>query len=414
MDKNREEKKQFKSDEIKEAVRKYGSALVEYRRHFHRRPELSFQEKETSALICKKLSEMGIPLMKGVRANSCVGVIEGEEPGPVLLFRADMDALPVTEETGLPYASERPGIMHACGHDAHTAVLLCFADFLSHHRDLVKGTVKLVFQQGEEKEPNGGSWIVEDGVLDDVDAVLAWHCSPELELGIVSASEGPRTASTGSFEIRIQGVGGHSGFPYRSVDPVSTGAMIVNAVNQLIGWTVDPMSAAALSVTYFEAGKKGAYNIIPDSAAIGGNLRSLTNETADKLFCRIRELAENICRAKGCTCEFMREDGPPAMENNRELSLRVKNALLENGINAMNTPPIMASEDFAFYTRKKPGVYFNVGTHNPLKPETACMPHNPRFCIDEEAMSIALEVFIVSYLELTKNPIAGERRGLEK
>lgn len=376
--------------------------LCAYRRQLHQHPELSFKEAWTAAWVREHLEKAGIPVAEGVRENSVVGILKGDVPGPVLLFRADMDALPVTEQTGAEYASRLPGVMHACGHDAHTATLMCFAEYLAKHRELLKGTVKFVFQQAEEKAPGGGSLVVEDGVLEDVDAVFAWHCAPEHPVGRVVAAGGPRTASFDAYEIHIKGKGGHSGFPYKSIDPITTGALVVSAISQLAAWEVDPMDSVAMIVSHFSAGKHDVHNIIPEEAVIEGMIRSLNNDTAKRLLDRVEELAENICRAKGCTCQMVKIPGYPALSNDAVLAGRLRAALQARGVDAVEAAPVMAAEDFAFYTRICPGVYFNVGTRNPWREDTWYPPHNPHFDIDEKAMVYALETLLVVYGVMTK------------
>lgn len=384
-----------------EAAAGYKEELIKYRRHLHRHPELSFKEYETSAYVKEHLKKLNIPVLEGVSGNSVVGVLKGNKPGPCLLFRADMDALPVEEKTGLPFASVNPGVMHACGHDAHTAVMMCFAEFLAEHPELICGTVKLVFQQGEELVPGGGSLIVEDGVLDDVDNVFAWHCSPENDIGRVIASEGPRMSSFDNFEIIIKGHGGHSAFPQLSSDVATVAALIIMAYNALAMHTADPMDPVTMTISNIESGRHGIYNIIPDQARIEGNIRSLDNAAAQKILDRVEKTALSICAANECECEFIRHKGYPALINDLELTPRLREALIAGGIDARKSEPIMASEDFAFYTLKRPGTYFNVGTKNPADENTMYPAHNSFFRIDESALTLALKTFILTYMYMT-------------
>lgn len=386
--------------DVSQAVKAYEKQIIEYRRHLHRHPELSFKEEKTAAWIREKLKELDIPTLPGVRGNSTVGILKGEEEGPTLLFRADIDALPITEESGVPFASENPGVMHACGHDAHTATLLCFADWLSHHRELIRGTVKFVFQQGEDCTPGGGRFIVEDGVLDDIDYGFAWHCAPELELGNVSVTPGPSTASFCNWRMHIKGVGGHAGFPFNAVDPISAGAMVVSALNQLPMWNVPPLESVTMIVSRFDSGLEEAFNVVPETAVIEGNLRSLNNELADKMIAKVQETGEKICAAKGCECIFEKIEGYPAVINDQEITEFLYQELKKQGVGAVKTKPIMGAEDFGFYARTKPCTYFKVGVHNPDRPETGYMPHNPHFCIDEKGMLIALETLMRIYLSV--------------
>lgn len=387
---------------VKETVDGYAGLLREYRRYLHQHPELSFHEENTSAWIREHLAKLGIPMQEGVSGYSTVGILKGEEAGPTLLFRADIDALPITEETGLPFSSVNDGVMHACGHDAHTATLLCFADYLAKHRELIRGTVKLVFQQGEEAVPGGGSYIVADGVLEDVDMVFAWHCAPEVEVGDVVAAGGPRTASFANFDIQIKGKGGHGGFPFRSIDPVSTSALVVSAINELHGWCVDPLESATIIVSHVEAGQSKRYNLIPETALIEGNIRTHNNELAAELCQRVRTVASGICAAKGCESRVEIEEGYPSLSNDYQITKQIREALLEQGVHAIETKPIMGAEDFAFYTQVKPGTYFNVGTRNPEDENTFYPPHNSHFCIDERAMEYALETLIITYQTMTR------------
>ncbi len=385
---------------VAKIAEEYRERLLSYRRQLHQNPELSFEEVNTAAWIRGCLMELDIPILEGVRGNSTVGILKGDEPGPTLLFRADIDALPVMEETDLEFKSKIPGVMHACGHDAHTATLMCMADFLSKHRELVKGTVKFVFQQGEDKLPGGGKLIVEDGVLSDVDYVFSWHCCPHAEVGTIILEGGPATASFDSFEIHIRGKGGHAGFPHNAIDPVSTGALVVTALNQLLPWEVGPLDSATLIVSRINAGHHGVYNVVAEEMVIEGNVRSLNNETAQLLLRRIKETSENICKAKECSCEFISVPGYPALYNDQALTERLKKKLIQAGVQVVSADPIMGAEDFAYYTQVKPGVYFQVGTRNSADPRTAYTPHNPHFCIDESAMVYALRTLLETYLEL--------------
>lgn len=388
---------------FKSEAMKYRDKMIEYRRYLHRNPELSFHEEGTARFIREKLEKQGLAPIKKVRGNSTAVVIDTGRPGCTLLFRADIDALPIQEETGLEFASVSPGVMHACGHDAHTAVLLCFAEHVRKNADKLCGKVKLVFQQGEERLPGGGSMIVQDGVLDDVDYVFAWHCAPETALGQIVTQAGPRTAAFGNFTIELTGRGGHSGFPHLAVNPIAVGAEIISGINRITGSIINPLASAVVVVSSFRAGQTGRYNIIPEAAVIEGNIRSLENGVMSAIFDKIEDIAMGISGAWGCTCEFNRIVGHGSVVNNSVLTERIKAAFEGAGINAVGAPPIMTSEDFSAYTDKKPGLFLNVGTYDPEYPETALPPHNPRFCINEDAMVYALEAMMAILAEMTKS-----------
>lgn len=379
-------------------------SLCSMRRELHRHPELSFHEEHTAAWVRENLERLHIPMMEGIRGNSTVGVLTAGQPGPVILMRCDIDALPIAEETCLPFASQNPGVMHACGHDAHTAVLMGLAEYFSAHREKVLGTIKFVFQQAEEKAPGGGKMIVEDGVLDDVDYCLAWHCAGEQPLGTVVADSGPRTASYDDFEIRITGKGGHGGFPSNCIDTISTAALIIEALNQLIGWTVPALKSATMNLSHISAGKHSVHNIIPESAVIEGCFRSHDRESAEKLVERARRLSENIAAAKECRCEFLLRPGYPSLYNDDTVTPLLADALRAGGIHAVSSPPIMAAEDFAYYAKERPSTYFNVGISAPGK--TQYPAHNARFDIQEEAMVYAMETMLIAYDELTRGKAA--------
>ncbi len=382
---------------------KYRDKMIEYRRYLHRNPELSFHEENTARFIREELGKLGLAPLKEVRGNSTAVVIDTGKPGPTLLFRADIDALPIHEETGLEFASVSPGVMHACGHDAHTAALLCFARHVLENVDTLCGRVKLVFQQGEEQLPGGGSMIVQDGVLDNVDYVFAWHCAPEAEVGQLVTQAGPRTAAFGNFIIELTGRGGHSGFPHMAVNPISAGAEIVSDINRITGSIINPQDSAVAVVSSFKAGQTGRYNIIPETAVIEGNIRTLGNGVMSAIFDKIEAVAMGISGAWGCACKFTRIEGHGSVVNDLALTGRIKAAFERAGINAVGAPPIMSSEDFSAYTGKRPGMFLNVGTQDPKHPETALPPHNPRFCISEEAMVYALEAMMAVLAEMTKS-----------
>lgn len=398
------------ADDIRAVGQEYAGLLRDYRRYLHMHPELSFQEVNTAAWIRDHLRALDIPMLDGIQGNSTVGVLKGEMEGPTLLFRADIDALPIVEENDLPFASQNHGVMHACGHDAHTATLLCLADYMSHHRELIRGTLKLVFQQGEDAMPGGGRFIVQDGVLDDVDRVFAWHCAPEVAVGDVVAAGGARTASFASLDIRIQGQGGHGGFPHRSVDSVSTAASVISAINDMHGWEIDPMESAAIIISHLETGQHAYYNVIPDTAIIEGCIRTHNNEVAEHLYQRVDEIVRGICLAKGCKGEIEWHKGYPALINDPVIADRLRGSLLTHGIHAIVTRPIMGAEDFGFYTMVRPGTYFNVGTRDPADERTFYPPHSPYFRIDERAMEYALETLVVTYLTESQIPGTVELR----
>lgn len=387
---------------IKKIAEDYYDQLIEYRQYLHENPELSFQEFNTSTWIRKKLSDLNIPILEEVGGNSVVGILDSKISGPVIAFRADIDALPIQEENQIPYKSKIANVMHACGHDAHTATLLCLAEIFTKYPDIIKGKIKFIFQQGEEKPPGGGKLIVEDKVLDDVDHTFAWHVSPEFSLGEIAAVPGPRTAAVATYEIDIKGRGGHGGFPHTAIDPISTGCAVATAIHQIVPQCINSQETAVITVSHFNAGINGAHNIIPETAVLQGNIRTLNNELILQIIDKIKETADFICKAKKCTCHVNTSIAYPAVINSETSTEYVKQAINNLGYNSITTSPIMGCEDFAYYLLNTPGTFINIGSRNSEKPETLSSPHNPKFMLDEEVMKIALKTLLMTYYEITK------------
>lgn len=386
---------------IKNAANSYNGQLKEYRRFLHSHPELSFQEVETSIWIKKKLNELEIPVMKQISKNSVVGYLEGYLDGPVIAFRADMDALPIQEENDIPYKSEVPNVMHACGHDAHTATLLCFAEYIKKHLELLKGKVLFIFQQGEELIPGGSKQLIEDGVLEGVDAIFAWHIDPDNQLGQINLAAGPRTAAADTFKISIHGKEGHGGFPHKAINPIVSGSLIASAIFGIPALNIAPGEAGIITISHFHSGQTGVHNIIPKTAVIEGGIRTLNNELIEVLEERVKKISEGICKAQNCTCEVEIMKGYPAVINDKAVVDKITSAIGILGYEIVATAPIMGSEDFARYLLKIPGAFISIGCSNPEKPETISFPHNARLMIDENVMKIAFETLLAIYIKIT-------------
>ena len=267
---------------IKSLVDSYESKLLETRHHLHEHPELSFQEYKTAEYIRENLKNMGIELQEGISGTSTVGILKGSEPGPCIAFRADIDALPVVEDNDLPYKSKTPGIMHACGHDTHVACLLTLAEVLSSHKELVKGTVKFVFQSAEEKLPGGAKQLCADGVMKDVDFIFGMHSSSGYPLGTVVVCHGVSSAAIGIYEVTVHGKGGHGSAPHECLNPVPVACMVANTLNQIMGEKKSPTESGVFTVSYINGGQYP--NIITDKVTLGGNVRTLDNELILNIF----------------------------------------------------------------------------------------------------------------------------------
>ncbi len=369
-------------------IAKAGS-LFEYtqalRRDFHRHPELGFQEIRTAGIMAGELNQLGLEVRSGVAETGVIGLIEGDGPGPTLLIRFDMDALPVEEQTGAPYASQNRGVMHACGHDAHTAIGLTVARLLQASRKEWKGTVKLVFQPAEEGL-GGAQRMVDEGVLENPrpDMSLALHVWNDLPFGRVGVARGPTMAAASLFRITVSGVGTHSAMPQDGVDAILAASQIVTALQSITARNISPLDTAVVSVTKFHAGE--AFNVLPPEAHLGGTVRTYMRETRMLVERRLHEIAEGVGRAMGCGVAVELDEYTPAVVNHPDVAARVQevvDSLLPGSLDSEYRT--MASEDMALMMDDIPGCYFFVGSADPGRGLDA-PHHSPRFDIDERVL----------------------------
>ncbi len=369
-------------------IAKAGS-LFEYtqalRRDFHRHPELGFQEIRTAGIVAGELNQLGLEVRSGVAETGVIGLIEGDGPGPTLLIRFDMDALPVEEQTGAPYASKNRGVMHACGHDAHTAIGLTVARLLQASRKEWKGTVKLVFQPAEEGL-GGAQRMVDEGVLENPrpDMSLALHVWNDLPFGRVGVARGPTMAAASLFRIAVSGVGTHSAMPQDGVDAILAASQIVTALQSITARNISPLDTAVVSVTKFHAGE--AFNVLPPEAHLGGTVRTYMRETRMLVERRLHEIAEGVGRAMGCGVAVELDEYTPAVVNHPDVAARVQevvDSLLPGSLDSEYRT--MASEDMALMMDDIPGCYFFVGSADPGRGLDA-PHHSPRFDIDERVL----------------------------
>jgi amidohydrolase len=367
--------------------------LIRTRRDLHRHPELAFQERRTAGIVAERLRAAGYEVRTGVAETGVVGTLRGEAgSGPTLLLRADMDALPIVEETTHGFASTVAGQMHACGHDAHTAIGLAVAERLAARRDRWGGTVKYVFQPAEEGG-QGALRMIEQGVLEGVDRALGLHVWMGLPSGVVGVTPGPFMASAGEFELTVRGKGGHGAMPEQTVDAVMIGSQIVVALQSIVSRTVSPLEPAVVTVGAFHAGT--AQNVIAETATLIGTVRAFDVDACQELPRRIQRIATALCEAMGATCEFhYRQDTPPTI-NDAAMADLVRSAAEEvvgaERVRFGAEVRTMAAEDFGEFLLRVPGCYFFVGAMNEAK--GAVHPHhNPRFDICEDCMPVAVEV----------------------
>ena len=377
--------------------------MTTLRRRVHSNPELGFQEKDTSALVRKELSSLGVLLSPLEVETGVVGLLQGRGQGPatVTALRADMDALPIAEKTGLDYASRNSGVMHACGHDGHVAMLLGAARLLSETADAFSGTVKFLFQPAEELL-TGAKKMIESGCLKkpEVDRLVAVHGWPDLEVGKIGVYPGPYMASADRFEISIQGVGGHGGYPHRSRDPIIAAAHTVVALQSIISRETDPLDQAVLSVCTLSAGH--AFNVIPDQALLGGTVRCLEGRVRADLQKKMRRVVESTPRAFGCEGRLEWTALVPSLVNDVETSRMISEvgeSVLGRGCVERLPGPVMGSEDFAAYLEHVPrGALFRVGLKRAGR--EAKPLHHSGFDFNDDALPVgasALAGFVLRF-----------------
>lgn len=384
---------------VKDLAASYEEQLKEIRHYLHENPELSFEEFKTADYIRSTLTQMGIELQDGITGTSTVGILKGNEPGPCIAFRADIDALPVEENNDLPYKSKVPGVMHACGHDTHVACLLTFAKILSFHPELVKGTVKFIFQSAEEKLPGGAKALCADGAVKDADMVFGFHSSSNHPLGTVTVSHGASSAAIGIYEVSIHGKGGHGSSPHNAKNPVPIACMLGSALNQLMAEKKSPTENGVFTVSYINGGQYP--NIITDTVTMGGNIRTMDNDLIQQLFGYVNSISHGICEAHGLTCDVTTTLGYPATINTPECTDVIVDTANRLGYQTIEESTSLGGEDFAYFLMEKPGAYFHVGMADPERPITSSPHHNCNFQLDERGLKIALEMELALYLNLT-------------
>jgi amidohydrolase len=378
-------------DQIKQLAKKYAPDVIAFRRHLHANPELSYQEVNTAAFVKAQLSQFGIPF-ETLATTGVVGIICGKNPeSRVIALRGDMDALPIVEENDVPYKSTNNGVMHACGHDVHTSILLGAAKILNELKDEWEGTIKLIFQPGEERNPGGASYMIEDGVLDNPrpKGIIGLHVHPGLEVGKLSFRKGRVMASADEIYITIRGKGGHAAAPHLTADTVLIASHLIVGLQQIISRNKNPLSPSVLSICSIQGGN--TTNVIPSEVKLMGTFRAMDETWRYKAHELIRQQAKGIVESMGAELDLHIDIGYPTVDNDpvfTEAAWKLADEFMGKE-QVEETEMRMGAEDFGYYTQVIPGCFYRLGVRNEAK-GIVHQVHTPKFDIDENAIEIGI------------------------
>jgi len=405
---------------IEQQAKEMEPKVIEWRRHFHQYPELSNREVKTAALVAEHLKKLGIEVQTGVAKTGVIGLLKSGKPGPVIALRADMDALPVTERNSLPFASkekavfndQETGVMHACGHDSHVAILMAVAEILAKNKESLKGTVKFIFQPAEEGPPageeGGAGLMVREGALENpkVDVIFGMHIQSISPLGRITYRPAGMMAASDWFTIKVKGKQSHGAAPWMGVDPIAISAQIINGLQTIVSRQTElTKEAAVISVGRINAGIRE--NIIPEMAVMAGTIRTLDEDMQKKIHEKIKLTATKIAESGGATAEVTIENKTPVTYNDPALTEKMV-ASLEKAAgkeNVMSINAVTGAEDFAFFQQKVPGLFFFVGAMMPDQdPNTVPAHHTPDFMIDERGMIVGLKAMLNVTLDYMHMP----------
>ncbi|MCO6483071.1 MAG: amidohydrolase [Flavobacteriales bacterium] len=381
-------------EQVQALVREHHFDTIAVRRHLHAHPELSFQEHLTGRYIADRLRAMGLAVRTGIAGTGVIGVLQGRGAGRTVCLRADIDALPIQEKNALPHASRNPGVMHACGHDAHTAMVLAAGRVLHELRGKWNGTVLLLFQPGEEKIPGGASLVLKEGALSDPapDAILGQHVTPELEVGKVGFHAGPFMASSDELYLTVKGKGGHAAQPEKLIDPIQIAArLLIVLKDECKAWA----GSRPLVLGFGRVLADGATNVVPDEVQIAGTLRTFDEELRAEAHEWLVRKADALCRSHGGSCAVEVRKGYPVLVNDEPLTERMRAAAAEflGADQVVEMPQRMGSEDFAFYSQVMPASFHRLGTGNPQKGPAPGL-HTPAFDLPDESLAIGTGVLV--------------------
>ncbi len=367
--------------------------VVAWRRHFHMNPEISFQEVDTSQYIYDTVSAFPNLVVTRPSKTSVMAVLKGDKPGKTIALRADMDALEMTEENSHEFVSKRPGAMHACGHDGHTAMLLGVTKIMSENKNLINGEVRFLFQHAEELFPGGAQEMCDKGVMDGVDLVLGCHLWAPIPVGKIGVCAGPMMASPDTFWLKIIGKGGHAALPHNTIDSIAIACQVVTNLQQIVSRNTDPLDNAVVTVSVFNGGT--AHNIIPGFVDICGSVRTFDKNVRERMPKLIEQITKGVTEAHGATYELKYEFGYAPVINDAEVTKAVEEVLIENFEEGTvyTMPPNMGGEDFSAFQKKAPGTFYYVGAGNEEKGITY-PHHHTKFDIDEKSLDIGVKAML--------------------
>lgn len=385
-------------------VERHGQRVRDLRWTIHKNPELSYQEEKTAGLVAGVLEELGLQVRRGVGGHGVVGLLEGGHPGPCVALRADIDALPMEEKTGLPQASTVKGVMHACGHDAHTAILLGAALVLADMRKDLRGSVKFIFQPAEEGNPKGGApGMIADGVLENprVDAIFGLHVWPALETGTIATKAGALMGASDRLFLTVTGRAAHGSEPENGVDGIAISAQVISALQTIVSRNVSPLDSAVVTIGTIRGGDR--YNVIASEVVMEGTVRTVSPDVQDAMPSRIQRVAEGVARGMGGDCRVEYVKGYPPLMNDPGLAKTASTALEKVfGTDRVLRveKPALGGEDFSFFCREVPGLFLWLGTRPASVPKEEMPPlHNPRFAADEASLPLGMKALVSCVLE---------------
>lgn len=390
-----------RSENVKQTIEEIYPQIVEIRRYLHKNPELSYQEEKTALFVAEQLRSLGLEVKTHVGGvYGVTGTLRGAKPGPTVALRADMDALPIQDGKKVEYRSQNDGVMHACGHDGHTAILLGVAKLLVQLKEQIEGQVLFIFQPAEEVPPGGAIAMVNAGVLEGVDAIFGLHLWAPHSVGTIAVKSDELMAAADNFTITIQGKGGHGGMPHFSVDPIVVASHLVIQLQSIISRQVDPLQPAVISVCKIEAGD--SFNVIPDQCRLMGTVRTFDKQVRDSIVERIQKIAHGVGEAFGATCILDYNYGYPAVINDKEQTELLQEVAKEivGEEKVLSFVPVTGGEDFSYYLERIPGAFCFVGSASACTYQGS--HHHPRFDIDEESLKVGMELLAklaIQYLQ---------------